>query len=60
MLKKEMEEREKKKAFCEDACGENGFIFTRPDGRCLDRTKINTDLKKLLAKMICHQYILTL
>ena len=50
MLKKEMEEREKKKAFCEDAWVENGFIFTRPDGRCLDRTKINTDFKKLLAK----------
>ena len=50
MFKREMEEREEKKAFCGDAWVENGLIFTRPDGRCIDRTTINSNLKKLLAK----------
>lgn len=50
MFKREMEEREKKKAFCQDAWVESGFIFTRIDGRCVDRNKVNKDFKKLLAK----------
>ena len=45
-----MEEREEKKAFCQDAWIENGLIFTRPDGRCLDRTTINKNFKKLLSE----------
>ena len=48
MIKEEIKHREERKALCGDSWVETGFLFARIDGRNLDRTKVNTDFKKLL------------
>lgn len=48
MIKEEMKHREERKSLCGDAWSETGLLFTRIDGRNLDRSKVNADFKKLL------------